>query len=331
MNAPLVIPSLRNATEIVAVDPERQREQWLALRMSDITASDVAAVCGLDPYKTPLRIYAEKTGLLAPQVENEAMTRGRHFEKAAISWLVEKQPTWDVRKATVYLRNPELRIGATPDVVAVDPEREAFGTVQIKVIAARVFNEHWRGGADADEPATIRAPIGYQLQTITEAKMLGASWAALAALVVTEFTADLHIVPVDIHDGAWTRIKNDVAFFWACVAEGRPPPVDPSRDAETIAGMYPAERIAEPMDLSGWNELPALLDERADIMARNKVDDLRKKEIETEIKARLGEHERGLCADGRVIKWRVEPRGGYTVEPSNPRVLRIAQKKESRS
>lgn len=304
------------------------RVKWLALRQQDLTASDIAAVCGMDDFRTPIRVWAEKSGLIESEPESNAMKRGRHFEAAAVSWLIEDRPAWEIRRSTVYLRAPGLRLGATPDVVAVDPERKGIGNVQIKVVSRRIFNEKWRGGADEEDiDAPIRAPIGYQLQTIQECKLAGASWGCLAALVVSEFGADLHVVPVDIHEGAWQRIQDEASYFWRCVDAGRMPDLDPARDAATIAALYPRETRPDPLDLKADNALPALLRERDDLKARMDADKERVGEIETTLKARIGEHAAAITADNRTVTWKLQERKGFTVAPSSSRVLRVGKPK----
>jgi putative phage-type endonuclease len=69
------------------------RDEWLALRAHDLTASDIGAAAGVDPYKSPLALYAEKIGMLMPQADNNAMRRGRWLEAAVLSAIRETHPT----------------------------------------------------------------------------------------------------------------------------------------------------------------------------------------------------------------------------------------------
>ena len=86
------------------------------LRANDLTASDMGAAVGDSPFKTQLELYAEKTGHLQPKSETPVMRRGRLLEPVAVSMLREEHPDWDIRyPLNLYLRDPELRLGATPD------------------------------------------------------------------------------------------------------------------------------------------------------------------------------------------------------------------------
>ena len=41
---------------------QMERDKWLAVRQSGIGGSDAAAAIGLNPYKSPLSLWMEKTG-----------------------------------------------------------------------------------------------------------------------------------------------------------------------------------------------------------------------------------------------------------------------------
>ena len=43
------------------------RQEWLRLRRTGIGGSDAGAVCGLNPYSSPMKVYHDKT---CPQTED---------------------------------------------------------------------------------------------------------------------------------------------------------------------------------------------------------------------------------------------------------------------
>lgn len=56
-------------------------EEWLADRRKGIGGSDVGAVLGLNKYKSPYTLWAEKSGLLhTEEIDNESMRIGRDLE-----------------------------------------------------------------------------------------------------------------------------------------------------------------------------------------------------------------------------------------------------------
>ena len=129
------------------------------------------------------------------------------------------------------------------------------------------------------------------------------------------------------HEPAEARIRAAVSTFWANCDAGLAPALDPERDAEAVAAIYPkAEIKAPPLDLSGDNELAGQLATRATLLRLTKDAAKQVEVLETRVKARMGLYERAI-APGWRIAWKNEPRKGYEVAPSNPRVLRISEER----
>lgn len=66
------------------IDVEQGSSEWLELRKKCITASDIAVIMGISDYKTPYQLWQEKVGLRDPEVENDAMRRGKSLEPVAL-------------------------------------------------------------------------------------------------------------------------------------------------------------------------------------------------------------------------------------------------------
>jgi predicted phage-related endonuclease len=306
--------------------PIQSRDQWLALRAHDITASDVPAVCGEGVYGSAAKVWAEKRGLLTPQEMNEAMKRGLWGEAAVFEALTWERPEWELRRAKVYLRDASARLGATPDGAAIDPARAGVGVIQAKVVSKNVFVDHWLENPD-DDPhdmyAPARPPLGYQLQTLTESMLADADWAMVAALIVDQWRWTLRLFPVDRHTGAEEMIRGRVAAFWADYLDpGIQPPIDPERDDELVKRLYPRDD-GTTIDLSADNLAPVLVRDLA--VAKKTIKDATEREraIKTELQAKLGQHTYGRLGDGQTISWKLQQRSGYSVEPSEFRVMRI--------
>lgn len=56
-------------------------KDWLALRKNGIGGSDAGAICGLNPYASPMSVYYDKTSDEVDDYDNEAMRQGRDLEK----------------------------------------------------------------------------------------------------------------------------------------------------------------------------------------------------------------------------------------------------------
>ena len=138
-----------------------------------------------------------------------------------------------------------LRLGATPDLLALSPTH-GLGTIQIKSVSPWAFKNRWNNGGDVTPPDWIEA------QVLTEAHLVGAQWAAVAALVI-EDGIDLHLVDVPIDTDKIAAIRDRVALFWRAVETGRPPDPDYGRDGRLLAKLYAQDDGTE-VDLSGDNE-----------------------------------------------------------------------------
>lgn len=295
------------------------RAAWMALRERDVTASVAGAVLGVHEYQTPFGLWALKSGLAHEDPEESpAMRRGRLLEPVALQILAEDRADWRVIPANdVYWRDAAARIGATPDAYAIDPNRAGRGVVQVKTTSDLVFRRKW-----LDEDRQVQVPLWIAVQAIVEARLTGATWAAVAVLVVGH-GLDLHVVDIPLHDGLWTRLVEDVATFWRGVEAGEPPAPDFGRDGETIAALYPPDEGAEPLDLSADNLAPALVDEREALSARTKADKARLDEIKAELTHKLAGHPIARLADGREITRTIQHRAESVVKATSFPVLRV--------
>jgi predicted phage-related endonuclease len=299
--------------------PAGDRATWLELRGKDVTASAAAALLGVHPFITAYELWALKAGKIAEDPEETApMRRGRLLEPVAVQMLREERPDWVITHNTgaaqVYLRDPSVRIGATPDVLAVDPDRGP-GLVQIKTVEPGVFRAKWFTDGE------VQPPLWIVIQAIIEAKLTGSSWAAVAPLVVG-FGVEMPIVEIPIHEGVYDKISAEVVKFWAMIGAGEEPEPDYSRDDALLSRLDRGDNGLE-VDLSTDNMLPELLEERAELKARIKADTERTKDIDSEIITKLGPHERAFIPGWRVSRPTIR-RAGYTVQPTTYRQLKIS-------
>lgn len=59
----------------------RDRERWLAARRKGLTGTDIAALLGLNPWRTILDVYLDKIGQAQPRKQTQAMWWGSYLEK----------------------------------------------------------------------------------------------------------------------------------------------------------------------------------------------------------------------------------------------------------
>lgn len=290
------------------------REQWLQWRKADLTASDLGAVAGVDEYRSPLAVYAEKRGLIIPE-ENALMRRGRWFESAAASALRERLDDWTIENPHAYFREVETRLACTPDRFGYPPSGELVN-IQIKTIAAPSF-ENWNG----------TPPMSYQIQTAAEGYLTGAARSLLAVLVVSTYGAELELFDIPRHPAAEEKCRQLAVEFWKNMEAGLMPAADYRRDGDVIAALHPAHVPAKLLDLSSDNRLHEILPRRAELKAAIKSASEEVEAIDAELRDKLGDAEAGELP-GWKLSLKLQHKKEFVSPAWSGRVLRVTDRRE---
>ena len=104
--------------------------------------------------------------------------------------------------------------------------------MQLKSIEPGLFKKQYADGVP---------PLWIAWQALTEAKLVGAQWAAVGLLRVG-FSCEFDIYPVPLHQDMWRRLVEAVEAFWLSVERDTPPPPDYSRDGKLMTGAAGPER-----------------------------------------------------------------------------------------
>lgn len=95
-------------------------EKWLECRRTGLGGSDAAAVCGLNPYKSKIELWADKTGRLHDAEDNEAMRVGRDLEEYVAKRFCEAAGK-KVRRRNAIFQHDEY------DFITANIDREIIG------------------------------------------------------------------------------------------------------------------------------------------------------------------------------------------------------------
>lgn len=79
---------------------------WLRLRKTGIGGSDAGAICGLNPYSSPMTVFRDKTTEQLSEEDNEAMRQGRDLEDYVARRFTEATGL-KVRRSNVMYRSKE--------------------------------------------------------------------------------------------------------------------------------------------------------------------------------------------------------------------------------
>lgn len=291
----------------IQIDQEGDRDAWLAMRKQDVTASVIGALFGLSPHTTAAELYWRQKGIELPRDFDQDMLDWREDLEAVFPKRVKRiKPEWTLTKASEYLRDPDARIGCTPDFYVTGDPR-GLGILQAKTSDRRTFERDWSEG---------RPPAWIELQNATELMLeTKAAWGAVAVITVESFKSRTEIFDIPRHAGVEAKLRDAVARFWRAVEWEEEPQLDYARDAALIAALFPPEKSRPvEVDLSGDNELPVLLAERADLKARIKPMEDRCDEIGNELKAKMGDAEIARIGEFRAA-WSPT---NYKAQPAKP-------------
>ena len=145
------------------------------------------------------------------------------------------------------------------------------------------------------------------MQALTEAKLVGAQWAAVGCLRVG-FSCEFDIYPVPLHQDMWRRLVEAVEAFWESVERDTPPPPDYSRDGKLLMALQGGSD-GSTIDLSGDNELIHALHERERTRQLLGVIEADADRIDTLIRHKVGPAEAALAGDWRITLQATPARG----------------------
>lgn len=193
-----------------------QRRQYLG-------ASEVGAVCGLDPWKTALDIWGVKKGLIASQ-GNDATEMGHLIEPVMLGWYARRRGVELEQPGT--LRGVEPWIAATPDSLTRESRRR---NVQVKAVGRHTAH-HWENGA----------PDYVQVQTQWEMMAAGVEVTDVVALICS---TEPVIIEVRRDERAIAALLDICREWWQRhIVAGEMPELDASETARAILRALHPER-----------------------------------------------------------------------------------------
>lgn len=190
--------------------------------------SDAAAACGLDPWRSPVQLWLEKTGQLPPRDETEAMSWGTRLQPILTEW---------VNETTEYVTIPEAANGrhqhaehpwmiGTVDGMVASRTTADLGVLEIETVGVRQS-----AGWDDEQ-----IPLAYQVQGHHYLAVTGLGFVVYGALlggnqfVVRRMERDDEVIGliIDREQELWRKI------------EAREAPAPSAQDTELLKLLYPS-------------------------------------------------------------------------------------------
>lgn len=270
------------------------RAAWLAWRSGGVGASEVAAVCGLSPWASPLSVYLRKRGELPDDAPpTQAMRLGLALEDAVADEF-HLRTGLHVVGAQTWCEHPDLPWArATVDGFVTE---SPHGT---RADALGVFESKTTGDLARFDPLPDYVAVQVQWQLFVTGMLHG--WVAVLG---GGYRLAVEVLEVARDDAALESIVPTVAAFWQSVQDGEPPDVThyARGDADDLAAAYPVpeEGVAVELDDEGA-ELVAQLKALREV---GKVNDQRIARTENALKARIKTAEVATVNGQPVVTWR---------------------------
>lgn len=247
-------------------------EIWLKYRKQGIGGSDAGAVCGLNPYKTAMEVYHDKTTAEVEHVDNEAMKQGRDFEEYVARRFMEATGKKVRRSNAIYCDEKNSFMIADVDRLIVG---ENAG-LECKT-ASPFMADKWKDD---------RIPMSYQIQCHHYMSVCNAdSWYIAVLIYGKEFKyyrieRDEQIIE--------DLIQIERSFWNENVLKGIMPLPDGTKIADQVLAEYFGQPEKTSIPLTGFDEQLKRRQELILLMDRMERE---KKQIEQELKLYLGNAE----------------------------------------
>jgi putative phage-type endonuclease len=224
-------------------------------RSKFLGGSDASAVLGINPWRTPLQLWQDKTQPAMPENADPArarvLERGKRMEPYVCDLLAEETGLVLVRRNERYIDHEFAFLAAEIDAEAASGEH-----VEIKTVSPFKAKEWGELGTDA-------IPVHYTAQAQHGMMITGARVVVFGVLIGGD---DFRTYRVERDDDVIDALRRREVAFWREHVQTLtpPPPINP----DDVARMFPrdvgtsVEAGAEA--LIAYNELQALLSEAGD-------------------------------------------------------------------
>lgn len=272
---------------------EMDRAQWLDVRRRGIGSSDAAAAVGLNPYKSQLELWLEKTGkgqkLASPDpAEEEGPTYWGTLLEPIVAAHYTQRTGRRVRRINAVLQHP-----SQPWMLA-NIDREILGSDDVQILECKT------AGLNGARLWGEGVPEYVQLQVLHQLAVTGKQAADVAVLICGQ---ELRIHRIERDEPMIAQLIALEASFWKLVTENVPPPADGSDSAErALRSLYPRD-LGATVDLRSEPRLEASFQELLAVRATLQELNDRASQLKQAIQQRMGEATKAVFSTG-VATWK---------------------------
>ena len=273
------------------------RDQWLAERKKHLGGSDVAAILGLSPWRSPWQVWADKQGHTDDQEDTPQMRRGRLFEEPIAQMYAEDTGTIVQPHPDDLIIGPEEWMAASVDRLVVDAAGNTLHGLEIKT--SRGYDGWGESGQTVTglDAAGVMPPY-YSTQCLWYMAVTGLSRWDMAVYFMGG--DELRVYTVLRDEAVEAKLLELCRKWWQThIVKGREPEVDGSSEA----ARYIVKK--HPDDLLGVREPTpeeeAWAEELREVSNKAKELEARKKELSNRLGASVGDG-KGLTGLGTWVR-----------------------------
>lgn len=293
----------RAALKLVKTN-DLNRDQWLTVRKGGIGSSDAASAVGLNPYKSQLQLWMEKTGRDAnlpkvdPNDETSPMYWGTLLEHIVAAHY-SKRTGNKVRRINAVLQHP-----IEPWMLA-NLDREVMGAPDVQILECKTAGINgarlWKEGV----------PEYVQLQVMHQLEVSGKQAADVAVLICGQ---ELQIHRIERDAEMIAKLVELERRFWHYVETDTEPPADGSDSADVaLRCLYPKDS-GQTLDLSQDLEMSAAFSDLLAVRQMLATNTLLEAKLKQRIQQRMGEATKVVFEAGEVTWKRSKDGSGLDVD-----------------
>lgn len=285
--------------------PFKDHEEWLSIRKKYIGGSDAGAIVGLDEYKTPYSLWAEKTGKTEGFGGNISTKVGTYLEELVAKMFTEETGK-KVRRKNATLVNDQYPFACANVDRFLVGERSLL---ECKTSTSLPVMKKIRGG---------EYPERWYCQMTHYLAVTGLDKAYLAVLINNR---EFKVYELERDEDEIKALMDAEAEFWTHVENDTPPAftgLDP--DSEALKVVYrEGYDNAEAVQLVGReSDIENLLA----LKAQKKELDKSIKYYEQVLQGDLKSNEYGVCGNYSVT-WKTQTRAAHMVKASTFRKFEV--------
>ena len=282
-------------------------------RRGHLGSSDMAALLGVDPWRSAADVYLEKTGRLIDDGGGDgeidgasALYLGNRLEDSVLDYAEDRLGP--------LIRNVEKRLDGTPIVVHTDglvlKSGEPVEAKTHKIVGGYLSDEHW--GGDGSDEVPDRVIVQAHAHMLAHAAPVCYVPALIGGRGLTMFTIPFKPRLGDI-------IAQRAVEFWATNVQGDTPPASSTPHMQIVKRLRHEPGKVIEVD-------PAIVQAWLDAKSAASTADAAADEAKAALLAALGDAEAGECdALGAVTNYE-QTRREYVAKASTFRVLRFRSK-----